>query len=119
MPEDGRARSVGTTVARAAGIIAIATLFARVAGFARTLVFSESVGASEVGSVYQSVNVLPNVVFEIAAGGVLAAAAVPLIAGPSGPAGARTPTGSPLPCSGGPWRCCCRSPPCWPWPLRP
>ena len=80
MPEDGRSRSVGTTVARAAGIIAVATLFARVAGFARTLVFSESVGASEVGSVYQSINVLPNVVFEIAAGGVLAAAAVPLIA---------------------------------------
>jgi putative peptidoglycan lipid II flippase len=80
VPEDGRARRVGTTVARAAGIIAVATLFARAAGFARTLVFSESVGASEVGSVYQSINVLPNVVFEIAAGGVLAAAAVPLIA---------------------------------------
>ena len=33
------ARTVGTSVARAAAIIAVATLLARVAGFARTLVF--------------------------------------------------------------------------------
>jgi putative peptidoglycan lipid II flippase len=57
------------------------TLLARAAGFARTLVFSESVGATGVGTVYQSVNTIPNVVFEVAAGGLLAAVAVPLVAG--------------------------------------
>ena len=77
-------RGVTTSVARAAGIIAVATLLARVAGFARTLVFSDSVGTSGVGSVYQTVNTIPNVLFEVAAGGVLAAAAVPLIAGQLG-----------------------------------
>ncbi|WP_256795087.1 murein biosynthesis integral membrane protein MurJ [Terrabacter sp. Ter38] len=65
----------------AAGTIAVITLVARVVGFGRWFVFSHSVGATCVGSVYQSVNAVPNVLFEIAAGGVLAAVAVPLVAG--------------------------------------
>src|SRR6476661_7889634 len=64
-----------------AGTIAVITLVARVVGFGRWFVFSHSVGATCVGSVYQSVNAVPNVLFEIAAGGVLAAVAVPLVAG--------------------------------------
>ncbi|SDP06471.1 putative peptidoglycan lipid II flippase [Pedococcus dokdonensis] len=78
------ARTVGTSVARAALVIAVATLLARLAGFARTLVFSHSVGAGGVGDTYQTVNTLPNVVYEVAAGGALAAVAVPLIAGQLG-----------------------------------
>ena len=65
----------------AAGLIAVVTLVARVFGFGRWLVFSQSVGATCVGSVYQAANQLPNVVFEVAAGGALAAVAVPIIAG--------------------------------------
>ena len=68
----------------AAGGIAVITLVARVVGFGRWFVFSHSVGATCVGSVYQSVNAVPNVLFEIAAGGVLAAVAVPLVAGALG-----------------------------------
>ncbi|GGL25320.1 virulence factor MviN [Phycicoccus endophyticus] len=67
-------------VAGAAGLISVVTLLARVAGFGRVIVFSESVRAKGVGSIYQSVNALPNVVYEVAAGGTLAAVAVPLIA---------------------------------------
>src|SRR5690349_24810526 len=78
------ARTVGVSVARASAVIAVATLLARVAGFARTLVFSSSVGAVGVGDAYQSVNMLPNVVYEVAAGGALAAVAVPLVAGQLG-----------------------------------
>ncbi|MBE3075120.1 MAG: virulence factor MviN, partial [Actinobacteria bacterium] len=65
----------------AAGLIAVVTLAARVFGFGRWLVFSQSVGATCVGSVYQAANQLPNVIFEVAAGGALAAVAVPIIAG--------------------------------------
>ncbi|MFC3808002.1 murein biosynthesis integral membrane protein MurJ [Terrabacter sp. MAHUQ-38] len=64
----------------AAGTIAVITLVARIVGFGRWFAFSHSVGATCVGSVYQSVNAVPNVLFEIAAGGVLAAVAVPLVA---------------------------------------
>ncbi|NUR79710.1 MAG: virulence factor MviN, partial [Dermatophilaceae bacterium] len=65
----------------AAGTIAVLTLLARVVGFGRWFAFSHSVGATCVGSIYQSVNAVPNVLFDIAAGGVLAAVVVPLVAG--------------------------------------
>jgi putative peptidoglycan lipid II flippase len=65
----------------AAGLIAVVTLAARVFGFGRWLVFSQSVGTTCVGSVYQAANQLPNVIFEVAAGGALAAVAVPIISG--------------------------------------
>src|ERR1019366_4800131 len=65
----------------AAGLIAVVTLAARVFGFGRWLVFSRSVGTTCVGSLYQAANQLPNVVFEVAAGGALAAVVVPIIAG--------------------------------------
>ncbi|MDV3221972.1 murein biosynthesis integral membrane protein MurJ, partial [Intrasporangium sp.] len=71
----------GRALLAAAGSIAAITLLARIVGFGRWFAFSHSVGATCVGSVYQSVNAVPNVIFEIAAGGVLAAVAVPLVAG--------------------------------------
>ena len=76
----GASRTVPGVFA-AAGLIAVVTLVARVVGFGRWLVFSQSVGATCVGSVYQAANQLPNVVFEVAAGGALAAVVVPVIAG--------------------------------------
>src|SRR5665647_3277171 len=77
----GKAGKGAPGVFAAAGLIAVVTLAARVFGFGRWLVFSQSVGATCVGSVYQAANQLPNVVFEVAAGGALAAVAVPIIAG--------------------------------------
>ncbi len=71
-------------IAATAGLIALVTLAARIVGFGRWLEFSRSVGATCVGTVYQAANSLPNVLFEVAAGGALAAAAVPLIAGALG-----------------------------------
>ncbi|MEO9151211.1 MAG: lipid II flippase MurJ, partial [Lapillicoccus sp.] len=74
----------GRAIAVAAGLIAVVTLVARVAGFARWLEFSRSVGATCIGTAYQAANSLPNVLFEVAAGGALAAVAVPLIGGALG-----------------------------------
>ncbi len=73
-------RQFASGIAGAAGLIAVTTLLARAAGFARMLVFADAVRAGGVGEIYQSVNALPNVLFEVAAGGILAAVAVPLIA---------------------------------------
>ena len=82
-PTTGRSvrASLTHSIAAAAGLIAVVTVLARATGFLRTLAFSGSVGATPIGEVYQSVNTVPNVVYEVAAGGVLAAVAVPLIAG--------------------------------------
>ena len=73
--------SLGRTVLRGAGIILVVTLVARVAGFLRYLVFGASVGAGDVGTAYTTANLLPNVLFEVVAGGALAAVVVPLVAG--------------------------------------
>lgn len=75
------AASLGRTVLRGAGIILVVTLAARVAGFVRYLVFGASVGAGDVGTAYSTANLLPNVLFEVVAGGALAAVVVPLVAG--------------------------------------
>jgi putative peptidoglycan lipid II flippase len=66
----------------AAGLIAAVTLVARVAGFGRWLAFSHSVGATCTGSAYSTANQLPNVLYEVVAGGALSAAVVPLLSRP-------------------------------------
>ncbi|MDO5739465.1 MAG: lipid II flippase MurJ [Ornithinimicrobium sp.] len=65
----------------AAGLVAVVTLAARAVGIVRWIVFSDAVGATCVGQVYNTANLVPNVLFEVAAGGALAAVAVPLVAG--------------------------------------
>ena len=69
-------------LAGAAAMIAVVTLAARVVGFGRWFVFSASVGSTCVGTAYSSANLVPNVLFEVVAGGALAATVVPLLAGP-------------------------------------
>jgi putative peptidoglycan lipid II flippase len=56
------------------------TLAARVVGFGRWLVFSKTVGDTCLGDVYNAANTLPNVLFEIVAGGVLAGVVIPVVA---------------------------------------
>lgn len=65
----------------AAAGIAVVTVAARVVGFGRVAVLSQTLGTSCVGDVYQAANAVPNVVFEVVAGGALAAVVVPLLAG--------------------------------------
>ena len=48
------------------------TLAGRILGFGRSLVFSKTVGDTCLGDAYNAANSLPNVLFEIVAGGVLA-----------------------------------------------
>jgi putative peptidoglycan lipid II flippase len=72
-----------TRLARAASLIAALTVASRIAGFGRILVFTWAVGlASRLGDLYQAANTIPNIVFEIVAGGALASLVVPVVAGP-------------------------------------
>ncbi|WP_134325244.1 murein biosynthesis integral membrane protein MurJ [Cumulibacter soli] len=72
-------RRAAATVAKAAALIAVLTVLARLVGFARNIVFSNTVGQTCLGQTYQTANTIPNIVFEIVAGGALAAVVVPLI----------------------------------------
>lgn len=73
-------RLVAQGALAAAGVVALVTLLARAVGLVRWVVFSNAVGATCVGQVYGTANLVPNVLFEVAAGGALAAVAVPLVA---------------------------------------
>ncbi|MGY1616616.1 murein biosynthesis integral membrane protein MurJ [Geodermatophilus sp. SYSU D00691] len=75
------ARRVAQGVAGAAALIAVLTVLARLAGFGRTLVFTNAVGADSTGDTYTAANTVPNIVFEVVAGGALASLVVPMLAG--------------------------------------
>src|SRR5690625_2944613 len=62
--------------------MAITIAFSRIIGFGRWLVFSSTVGSTDIGTAYTNANTVPNVLYEVAAGGALAGAVVPLLAGP-------------------------------------
>jgi putative peptidoglycan lipid II flippase len=75
------ARRVAQGVAGAALLISVLTLLSRLAGFGRTVVFTNAVGADSTGDTYQAANTVPNIVFEVVAGGALASLVVPMLAG--------------------------------------
>ncbi|MBA8795270.1 putative peptidoglycan lipid II flippase [Friedmanniella endophytica] len=70
--------AAGRFAAVAAGVAGL-TLAARVVGFGRWLVFSKTVGDTCLGDAYNTANNLPNVLFEIVAGGILAGVVVPVV----------------------------------------
>jgi putative peptidoglycan lipid II flippase len=61
-------------------VIAGLTTLARVLGLVRTLVFSQTVGATCLGTAYVTANQVPNLVYELVLGGALASAMVPVLA---------------------------------------
>ena len=69
-----------TRIAGAAAVITVLTVISRIAGFGRTLVFLQTVGAGPLGDIYNAANTIPNIVFELVAGGALASLVVPLLA---------------------------------------
>ena len=76
--DTGYSRAAG--IARGAGVIAGLTLMARILGLVRTLVFSQTVGATCLGTAYFTANQVPNLVYELVLGGALGSAMVPVLA---------------------------------------
>jgi len=73
--------SRGSGIARAALLVATVTVAARAVGFVRVLVFARTVGPSCLGDTYFTANTIPNILFDVVAGGALSSIAVPLLAG--------------------------------------
>ena len=65
-----------------AGSVAGLTLVSRALGFLRWLVQAATVGTGTVAGAYTTANQLPNTLYEVVVGGVLAATVVPLLAAP-------------------------------------
>jgi putative peptidoglycan lipid II flippase len=70
----------GGGIARGAMLIAGLTILSRVLGLVRTLVFSQSIGASCLGTAYVTANQVPNLIYELVLGGALTSAMVPVLA---------------------------------------
>jgi putative peptidoglycan lipid II flippase len=66
-------------ILRAAGTMAVATLVSRITGLLRTMVLVAAIGVAAVGDAYNTANTLPNIVYELLLGGVLASVVVPLL----------------------------------------
>ncbi|HEX2772617.1 MAG TPA: lipid II flippase MurJ [Micromonosporaceae bacterium] len=74
--------SAAGRIAGAAALIAVLTVASRLAGFGRTAVFTWVMGdQSDLGGMYVVANTIPNIIFEIVAGGAMASLVVPLLAG--------------------------------------
>lgn len=71
-------------VAGGAILIGAITILARVAGFAKQLVFAHTVGTNCLATAYFTANQIPNIVFEVVVGGALAGMVVPVLAGVPG-----------------------------------
>lgn len=67
-------------IARGAFVVAALTALSRVLGLLRTVVFAQSVGAGCLGTAYVTANQVPNLIVELAIGGALSSAMVPVLA---------------------------------------
>lgn len=63
-------------------ILVVITFAARVLGFGRWLGQSWTIGANEYSELYAGANMVPNILFELFAGGILATAIVPVVVKP-------------------------------------
>jgi putative peptidoglycan lipid II flippase len=82
-PEDGpvgNGSRAAEMIARGALLIAVLTAVSRLLGLVRTVVFAQSVGAGCLGTAYVTANTVPNLIYELALGGALASAMVPVLA---------------------------------------
>ncbi|MGH3497912.1 MAG: murein biosynthesis integral membrane protein MurJ [Nocardioidaceae bacterium] len=73
--------TVRRSVLQAAALITVLTVLARATGFVRSLVLARTVGFNCLADSYTTVNTVPNIMYEIVAGGALASLVVPLLAG--------------------------------------
>jgi putative peptidoglycan lipid II flippase len=78
--EPGVTQRLGEGIARGAAVVASLTILSRILGLVRTLVFSQTVGASCLGTAYVTANQVPNLLYELILGGALTSAMVPVLA---------------------------------------
>ena len=79
-PATGLVTTHAAGIAQGAVLIAGLTSLSRMLGLVRTLVFSQSVGAGCLGTAYTTANQVPNLIYELALGGALTSAMVPVLA---------------------------------------
>ncbi|HEX9040727.1 MAG TPA: lipid II flippase MurJ [Trebonia sp.] len=85
---DGGPGELARGIARGALIVAVLTGLSRILGLLRTVVFAQTVGAGCLGTAYVTAYQVPNLIAELAIGGALTSAMVPVLARSASRAGA-------------------------------
>ncbi|MBR2789087.1 MAG: murein biosynthesis integral membrane protein MurJ, partial [Eggerthellaceae bacterium] len=77
---DGSSGDAGSTanVAKNTALMSVATLGSRITGLLRTWVMAFALGNTLITSAYQVANNMPNVIYDLVAGGMLGAAFIPV-----------------------------------------
>ena len=76
--ESGVSEETHSGVAKSTALMSAATLISRLTGLVRTWAMAFALGNSVITSAYQVANNMPNVVFDLVAGGLLGAAFIPV-----------------------------------------
>jgi putative peptidoglycan lipid II flippase len=76
---DGRSQQTPPSLAKASGSMAVATLVSRITGFVWKIQLAWVAGLTVVNDSFTVANTLPNIVYELLLGGVLASVVVPLL----------------------------------------
>ena len=80
LAEPKPASGLADGIARGALIVAGLTIFSRILGLVRTLVFSQTVGAGCLGTAYVTANQVPDLLYQLILGGALTSAMIPVLA---------------------------------------
>jgi putative peptidoglycan lipid II flippase len=72
--------AIAAGIGRAAALIAVLTICARLLGLARQVVFAHTVQAYCLGTAYTTANQVPNIIYDIVLGGALTSVMVPVLA---------------------------------------
>jgi putative peptidoglycan lipid II flippase len=67
------------SLVRSSGAMAVGTLASRVTGFVRSAILIYAIGTHDLGNAYNVANTLPNIVYNLALGGILTSVVVPLL----------------------------------------
>ncbi len=70
-------REVSSGIRRDTVLVTLCTLLSRVTGFGKVVALAAVLGVGVLGDVYQTANMIPNLLFELVAGGVLQAVLMP------------------------------------------
>jgi putative peptidoglycan lipid II flippase len=68
-----------SSLLRSSGAMAIGTIASRFTGFLRSAILIYAIGTHDLGNAYNLANTLPNIVYNLALGGILTSVVVPLL----------------------------------------
>jgi putative peptidoglycan lipid II flippase len=68
-----------SSLLRSSGVMAMGTIASRITGFVRSAILIYAIGTHDLGNAYNLANTIPNIVYNLALGGILTSVVVPLL----------------------------------------